>query len=323
MGVEIILFNKYVYSDITTDWWKRELHKYAAMDPYGIPYGMGGGDQYDTPTQLSDLNTKRLAAMCTACEEWQQIAKHEFLKNLDLHAGGILFDEVCHHGPAYYCFSPDHGHPVPTYLYSADVPFAQNFRDAVEPEKFLFAGEAPYDQELTCYRVYYTRIGKGHVPIQRYIDSQLPIMVAATGSNDRLMLNRALLHRYNISYEPRNFKGRLGEIPKTMAYGASIDALRRKYRDLLWDGQYLDSLGASVTADGKPHQAYSVFAAATGNLRGVVIANEDSERPVTVTVSIPKSFTLMVATPENPEARPASSQIAIPAESAVVVFNRL
>ncbi|MGH9615090.1 MAG: DUF6259 domain-containing protein [Acidobacteriaceae bacterium] len=321
MGVEIILFNKYVYSDITTDWWKRELYKYAAMDPYGMPYGLGGGDQYQTPIQLSDINTRRLAVMCTACKTWQQIAKREFLKNIDLHAGGILYDEVCHHGPADYCFSPDHGHPVPTYLYSADVPFAENFRGAVDPEKFLFAGEAPYDQELTCYRVYYTRISPGHVAIQRYIDSQLPIMIAATGMDDRLMLNRALLHRYNISYEPRNFKGRLSEFPQTMAYGGKIDALRRRYRRFLWDGEYRDTLNVKVTGDDGKQPLYSVFVDRASGKRAVVLANEGHTQAATLNVMIPNASQLTIATPEEPRTRFTSAQILVPPESAAVVME--
>jgi hypothetical protein len=86
LGVEIILFNKYVYTDITTEWWTKELHRYAAMDPYGKPYGMGYGDQYDTPAQLANINTRRLAIMCTACEAWQEICVREFQKSVALGA---------------------------------------------------------------------------------------------------------------------------------------------------------------------------------------------------------------------------------------------
>src|ERR1035441_2307596 len=157
MGFEVDLFNKYIYTDITTEWWTRELHRYAATDPYGIPYGMGGGDQYDTPTQLANINTRRLAFMCTVCEAYQDICVREFQKSVDLGAGGILFDEVVHHSGATHCFSPDHGHPVPAYLYSADVELVNRFRSLVDPNQFVFAGEAPYDQELTGFRADYTR----------------------------------------------------------------------------------------------------------------------------------------------------------------------
>ena len=286
MGVEIILFNKYIYTDITTEWWTKELHRYAAMDPYGMPYGLGGGDQYDTPSELANLNTRRLADMCTACEAWQDICVNEFKKSVALGAGGILFDEVVHHGGMSHCFSPDHGHPVPAYLYSADVELVNKFRALIDPTKFLFAGEAPYDQELTGYRMYYTRIGgSGYRAVLRYIDSHQPIMIAATGTNDRNMLNRALLHRYNISYEPRNFKGRLIEIPATIEYGKRIDALRRRYRDFLWDAAYHDTIGATVLHDGKPHSPYTVYVFAA-TIREACGCSGQSESLTDITVSL-------------------------------------
>jgi hypothetical protein len=325
LGVEIVLFNKYVYTDVSTEWWTKELHRYAAMDPFGMPYGLGGGDLYDTPVQLASINARRLAVMCTACKEWQDICVREFQKSVELGAGGILFDEVVHHGGPYsYCFSPDHGHPVPAYIYSADVDLVKRFRSLVDPTRFVFAGEAPYDQELTGYRVYYTRIGggaTGHTPVLRYIDSHQPIMIAATGTNDRNMLNRALLHRYNISYEPRNFKGRLSEIPATIEYGKKIDNLRRRYRTLLWDAEYLDTLGAHVSHLGKAHSPYSVFVERASGRHAVVVANESLTDAVSLAVELPGKKKLSVVRPEAPEIADAESKLTLEPASAAVLME--
>jgi hypothetical protein len=324
MGVELVLFNKYIYTDITTEWWTRELHRYAATDPYGIPYGMGGGDQYDTPTQLANINTRRLAFMCTVCKAYQDICVREFQKSVDLGAGGILFDEVVHHSGATHCFSPDHGHPVPAYLYSADVELVNRFRSLVDPKRFVFAGEAPYDQELTGYRVYYTRIsggGTGHIPVLRYIDSHQPIVIAATGTNDRNMLNRALLHRYNISYEPRNFKGRLTEIPSTIEYGKKIDDLRRRYRTLLWDAEYRDTLGAHVSHLGKAHSPYSVFVERASGRHAVVVANESLTETVSLTVDLPGKKKLSVVRPEDHDAVSFESDLTLAPQCAAVLME--
>jgi hypothetical protein len=295
------------------------------MDPFGMPYGLGGGDLYDTPVQLASINARRLAVMCTACKEWQDICVREFQKSVELGAGGILFDEVVHHGGPYsYCFSPDHGHPVPAYIYSADVDLVKRFRSLVDPTRFVFAGEAPYDQELTGYRVYYTRIGggaTGHTPVLRYIDSHQPIMIAATGTNDRNMLNRALLHRYNISYEPRNFKGRLSEIPATIEYGKKIDNLRRRYRTLLWDAEYLDTLGAHVSHLGKAHSPYSVFVERASGRHAVVVANESLTDAVSLAVELPGKKKLSVVRPEAPEIADAESKLTLEPASAAVLME--
>jgi hypothetical protein len=321
LGVEIILFNKYIYADITAEWWTRELHRYAAMDPYGFPYGMGSGVQFDTPGELASITTRRLAIMCSACDAWQDICVREFQKSVALGAGGILFDEVVHHASASHCFSPDHGHPVPAYLYSSDVDLVKRFRSLVDPNKFLFAGEAPYDQELTGYRVYYTRIGAGHTAVLRYIDSHQPIMIAATGTNDRNMLNRALLHRYNISYEPRNFKGRLTEIPATIEYGKKIDALRRRYRNLLWDAEYRDTLGVAVWHAGKPHSPYSLFIDRASERRAVVVANESLGDSVNLSVDLPNKRKLSIVWPETPEVGTFESELTIAPESVAVLME--
>ena len=124
------------------------------------------------------------------------------------------------------------------------------------------------------YRLGYARIdGETHIPLQRYIDPHLPLMMAATGWNDRQMINRALLYRYVISYESYGFKGRLDAFPLTMAYGEKVDALRRSYKAYLWDAEFRDTLGATVTVGGKPHSQYTVFVKQGSNQRAIAIAN--------------------------------------------------
>lgn len=65
LGVNVILFNKYTWADVTTEAYKRGLRELTAKDPYGDPY-VWGGWQYQTPTQLADMNTRRLTAMCSS-----------------------------------------------------------------------------------------------------------------------------------------------------------------------------------------------------------------------------------------------------------------
>jgi hypothetical protein len=195
------------------------------------------------------------------------------------------------------------------------------FRSLIYPNKFLFGGEAPYDQELTGYRMHYTRLEAGHTAVLRYIDSNQPIMIAVTGTNDRSMLNRALLHRYNISYEPRNFKGRLIEMPATIEYGKKIDALRRRYRNFLWDAEYLDTLGAKVAHDGKTHTPYSVFIDRTTGRRAVVAANESLTDSVTLIIDLPNRKPLSVVRPETPDAVSFESELTLAPQSAAVLME--
>lgn len=183
---------------------------------------------------------------------YRDIATKEFQKILALGAAGWLHDEVCFHGQVKYSFSLDHGYTAPGYLYSADIPLAMQLRSAankVNPE-FLFAGEGPQDWLTQYYPVSYFR--GSPTPVEQYIAPHNPIMAGVNGFDDRVQLNRILLHRSIISYEPYNFKGRLSDFPLTLAYGQKIDALRRKYKSWLWDAVFRDTLGATVTCDAAP-----------------------------------------------------------------------
>ena len=319
-GVKMILFAKLNWADMTTEWFKKELYKYAATDPYGIPY-QTGGYSYFTPTQLAGINNRRREVMDFLDPTYRDIATKEFQKILDLGAAGWLFDEVCHHGPVEYSFSPNHGYPAPGYIYNGDFPMSRQLRaaaDKVNPD-FIFSGEGPQDWLMQYYPVSYFRINGGSRPVARYIDSQAPLLVAVTGFDDREMLNLILLNRYIISYEPYNFKGQLTDFPLTLAYGKKIDALRRKYKSRLWDAEFRDTLGAEVTSDGS--HRHSVFVTPAGK-RTVVVVNEQSKKTITAKVELPNPGRLVVATPEQPDALPASSTVRIPARSAAVVMEQ-
>ncbi|HLJ79476.1 MAG TPA: DUF6259 domain-containing protein, partial [Acidobacteriaceae bacterium] len=244
-GVKMILFGKPIWADLTTDGYKTELYKYQCTDPYGIPY-QTQGYSYTTPTQLAGINNRRRAVMDVQCQAYRDIATKEFIKTVSVGAAGWLFDEVCHHGPVEYSFGPNHGYLPPAYIYGGDMPMARQFRaaaDKIDPD-FIFAGEGPQDWLMQYYPVSYFRINSGSRPVCRYIDSQASLVVAVTGFDDREMLNLILLNRYAISYEPYNFKGHLTDFPLTLAYGKKIDSLRRRYREYLWDSEFLDTLGA-------------------------------------------------------------------------------
>ena len=264
-------------------------------DPYDIPYQQGGYS-YFTPTQLAGINNRRREVMDFLCPSYQAIATREFQKILNLGAAGWLFDEVCHHGPVEYSFSPNHGYAPPGYIYNGDLPMSRQLRtaaDKVDPD-FIFAGEGPQDWLMQYYPVSYFRINAGSRPVCRYIDSQAPLMVAVTGFDDREMLNLILLNRYMISYEPYNFKGHLTDFPLTLAYGKKIDALRRKYKTYLWDAEFRDTLGAEVISDGS--HRHSVFITPAGK-RAVVVVNEESKKSITANVNLLNPGRLVVATP--------------------------
>lgn len=323
MGVKLILFSKFTWTDRGTEWFRKDLERMAIKDPYG-DYYMHPGYEYQTATQLLDINTKRLIPMCFLSEEYLELCNKEFKKTVELGADGILFDECLHHGPALLCFDHEHGHRYGAPVYANDRKLIWNFHSVSDPVRpgFLFAGEACYDWELEAYHLSYHRSeNKQHIPLSRYMQPHAQLMTAVTGFNDRSMINQCLLYRYIISYEPYNFKGRLDNYPLTMAYGERMDALRCEQRDYFWNGEFRDTVGATVTSNGKAHHPYSVFINAKNSKSGLVICNYEEQAAVTVNASLVNGEALSrYRLVDDPEWKSFDGGVTIPPQSAVVII---
>jgi hypothetical protein len=323
LGVKVILFSKFTWADRATERFRRELKVLSIKDPYGDYYHYGGY-QYQTATQLLDINTKRLIPMCFLSEDYLRVCEMEFQKTLDLGADGILFDECLHHSPALLCFDTHHGHRVGAPVYANDNELIRRFNRLSQHEKpdFLYAGEACYDWEFETYQLSYHRShSKKHIPLSRYMLPQAQLMTAVTGFDDRNMINQCLLYRYIISYEPYNFKGRLHDYPLTVAYGRQMDALRTELRAFFWDGEFRDKVGAIVTRKGRSHHPYAVYFNHQTGKSGVAIANY-KDKTIKVTAKLEndqplKGYRLV----DDPTWKPTADGIVIPPLSAVVVID--
>ena len=318
-GVKVILFGKPHLADMSTDWYRKVLYKYDAIDPYGNKYE-SDCCSYTTPTQLAGINNHRRTSMDVCSQEYRDIATHEFEKIVALGASGWLFDEVLEHEGVIYNFSADHGYAPPGYLYAGDIPLAKQFRAAADKTNpdFLFAGEGPGDWLMPYYVLGYYRIGAGTRHALRYIDPQAPLMAAVRGVDAREEINLTLLYRYIIEYEPYDFKGHVADFPLTLAYGKKVDALRRRYKAWIWDAEFRDTLGATVTADGAVR--YTVFRNSAGK-RAVIVVNLEPGKSIAAQLDLPNAGTLVSATPEDPEPRAVSGALQIPARSALVVME--
>ena len=318
LGVQVILFAKFIWADWGSDWYREKLRKLAIEDPKGGIYAHPGFP-YFTPTQLLNINPTRFAAMCFGSREYRELCAREFRRMLALGCDGILIDQCLDHGEALLCFNTDHGHRYGDEAYGYDCTMLEEFKALPEyPGDLLFAGEGCYDLLLRQYNVVYTRsFTKDHIPLTRYLFPRVEIMAAVTGFNDRNQINQCLMDRYIISYEPFYFKGRLRDFPDTVAYGKTIDAFRRRYRKWLWDGTFRGTKGAEVTADSE-FVKYSVFQAEDGT-EAVVLVNFSQDGPVEVTVRS-EQLLLYAADPESGAESAFSGTISLKAESAAVLL---
>ena len=61
------------------------------------------------------------------------------------------------------------------------------------------------------------------------------------------MINQCITYGYIMNYEPYNFKGRISDIPDTVAYGKKAQRLRKRLRDYIWNGNTAKTTGKLET----------------------------------------------------------------------------
>lgn len=271
LGVKVVLFAKFTWADLSSEWFRDELVASAVLDPYGDLY-QNGGYQYLTPHQLMGVSTRRLIPMCYQHEDYLRICEEQFDKIIASGADGMLFDETMHHTPALQCYSTSHGHRPGVSVYAGDRGLAERLRGRVPAGRdFLFAGETVYEDLQPAYDVSYIRSHyTGHRPLTRYVNPGLRMMTTVSGFDDRNQINQALLYGYLLCYEPYHFKGTLADFPRTVQYGRVAEALRSDLAEYLWDGEYLGD--ATADTDGSGPVATAVWAAPSGN-RVSLVAN--------------------------------------------------
>jgi len=322
MGVKVVLYEKYTCTDISTEWYREKLYKYVSRDAFGNADGHGGW-RYDAPAHLAGINTRPYAWMCMNSEDWQNIATDQIEKSLDLNPAGILLDECQWHGTyGAYCFDKRHGHRVPSYNFAGDAYFEKKAWQVLEKKdpELVLAGEACYDLQNRHYTLTYHRLRHDRTPVIRYIDPFQPMMSWVIGYDDRETINMCLMYRYIISYEPRHFRGKLEEFPLTLEYGKKVDALRKRYAAFLWDAEFQDTVGASVTSESR-NVVYTVFSHMDSGKKAVVIANHGSNTAV-ATVKTEGTCKFIMVTPEEQEPRESNGTVHVPARSAAVLIEK-
>lgn len=319
MGVNILLFTKFTWAEVT--WEGFPQYKDYIAWTRNLQECDHGGYSYNTFSQFKGISIRRFKVLCMNEDGCRSLLKKEFQKCLDLGAQGMVYDENQHHAGNWQCFNFNHQHQKPVSLYKGGDLLGRDFMEMVKKQNpdFFMAGEACYDLQAKYYGTY-TREDVRHTAGMRYIDPELPIACAVMSHNDRDKINSSLRCRYSISYEPRNFKGRLSEFPRIMEYGMKVDSLRKKYSNFLWDGEYRDVLGATVR--GKD-VIYSVFRCRSNGKKAVVVLNINTNKPVRASVSIDGSKnSLIMVSPEKMDPVIFNGSVTIQPQSAIVIMEK-
>ena len=319
IGVKIILFTKFTWVEYTSPLYD-QFKKYICWDEDSTLH-FHGGYSYDTYTQLKRFNNRKLGSLCQLDDSCRILLCREFKKCLDLGAAGMVYDEVQHHGGVQLCFNPNHWHKQPAYEFRGSNLLGRDFYNMTRQYSpdFLMAGEAPYDAEALYYSTY-TRTDIYQDPVERYIDSELPIACSIVDHDNLNKINMCLRDRYSMCYEPRNFHGHLSEFPRIMSYGMKVDSLRNRYFDYLWAAEYCGKKGTSV--EGKD-LLYSVFKRRSDGKRAIVIMNSNTSESslAHLTLDNPSGLLTMVS-PEKQDEFPFSNDVQIKPQGIIVVMEK-
>ena len=279
-GGRVIAWGTANRADMSTDWYKNELHKYSIKNNDGVTLTLHWGHDVlgYMGQQMCYGQGAYVAEMCTSCPEWRDIlAKHEIDQMIELGLDGVQLDEIC--GSARLCYDPAHGHERPGEavtvgtLELAKMLFAR--ARAKNPE-FAVTGEEACDSlmqylDLSFARGMYNRTPNGY-RLFRYTFPELKQTFAVgfenTVPDEMHRLNTALLAGYFVNYEIHQLGAQVKDLPELAAYGSELLKIRKQYREYLIDGRYLDTLEADVAGNVR----YGVFKGPHGY--AVVLAND-------------------------------------------------
>lgn len=319
LDVKTVLYVKYVWVEKPGPYWA-EFEASVARDPNGQPYAQPG-PVYHSSRKRYGISTPWYVPLCFGVDAVRERFAAEVAGLASWGADGVLADESLYHGRALLCFADDHGHDPGASAFLWDGEFVDDIRRAIGPaaDGFVIAGEGAYDAQFEHYDLSYFRsFSATHEPLGRMLRPAARIVTALIGFDDRNMVNQSLLYGYGMSFEPYNFKGRPRDMPATVQYGTTVDALRSELADWLWNGALVVDQRVAVHPAGAAGDVRSAVWRRDDGERAVVVANYADE-PCAVKVSGLGDTVTVYRPGENAEPAVVGADISIGARSALVV----
>jgi hypothetical protein len=303
LGVKVVLEMNFTSVDFRSDWYREDLKNNVITDPFGIVY-----DQRMICPLKNDLAVKLET----------EYSNHPEIMDAD----GIIIDDNNHRGKTFFCFNPNHGHKVPEFLDAGTLKLDKYFANMARQYKpdFALLGYGFYDAQSAFYNGYFINPSNQGQSMHRYLDKNIPIVATVDVKTARKDMNVCLKNRYTICYDLRFYSNDLKTYPQIVQYGKQIEALRKQYSEFIWEGNFSDVIGATVSGN---NLSYAVYTRKSDGKKAVVITNQSGTDEATATVTVSNSKNgLLVAFPENPKAVAFGGTVTLqPLSAAIVVEN--
>lgn len=239
LGMRVSFFVNCQPVDMTTAWYRDELHRYRVLDPHGVQYfisswGMGtlsARTRYFTATPLSEMNP--------AHPEVRALLIRQFVRLVEAGADGLHIDKFfgtpLDFNPRLSWTSPDRAHHEGMLLFVEELLAACR---AINPD-FCFSYEGGWDRLFS-----YTDVGwwGGGEDLLKAAFPQRALTITVSQPYDYHRMNTATLVGSNILIGPGNYTRAMDYPPMQplLAYVEEIQRIRQELARLVSFGEMLD-----------------------------------------------------------------------------------
>jgi hypothetical protein len=256
MGVYVMLFTNLQWINLETEWYKRELHRYAVRDPYGNTRG-GMGWEYNTTLGLRNQTIYRMISANPSRPEFRWIILDQLQNVLRLGAPATQIDKL--HVMTEIDYSPDNPAPKDAALVRGTLEVLEAFYHqarATNPN-FCIATEAHWDRAMPFVDASYSRFfSNDHLPTYGHTFPEFRQSCCVTGDWDFGLVNNCLRFGHIVNVEARCLHGTASDALPLSRYVAAVLGLRRSLWEALWHSTVVEPVG--VTVDASPQMFFNL-----------------------------------------------------------------
>ena len=249
-GVETLLFANLQWAHVETEWYTRELHRYAVQDPRGIARNSVGWE-YGTLLGLANQCEPRMVQVNPAHPEFRRIILEQLAHVVEFGAAGTQIDKMGDGGDGDY--NPAVPLPRDRAVMQAVWETLRDFLAAARARnpRFCLASETHWDRAIPFADASYSRFfSREHLPTVGYTCPEFRQSCCITGHYDYAMVNNCLRYGHIVNVEARCLHGSAADAPKLAAYVKEALRLRRDLWETLWHSRVVEPTGVEVTGDG-------------------------------------------------------------------------
>jgi hypothetical protein len=246
LGVRVLFFANIQYVDCSTDWYRRELHRYRMMTAKGQTNALGWG--------MGSLGA-RMGYTCppnSKCDpafpEFRRIIVEQMVRLAEIGADGVHFDKV--HGgdmdfnPA-LSLAPDRAEP--TGIIECMEETLEACRK-VRPD-FCLSVESHWDRLLQYCDAWWLWFDMlDHVPVMKYTFPEFLPTFPVVQPWDYNNVNNAVRYGYQILVGPVRFSASMADDQSRpiSRYIREVIRIREELEDTIFFGECLDTMEARV-----------------------------------------------------------------------------